>query len=51
MSRARRVSVAEMAVRTTAVELRRLRGQGVLLPGRQRRARLARKPAAVKRAA
>jgi len=51
MSRARRVAVAETAVRTTAVELRRLRGQGVLLPGRKPRARPARKPAAVKRAA
>jgi NTE family protein len=49
MSRARRVAVAETAVRTTAVELRRLRGSDVRLPGRQRRS--ARKPAAVKRAA
>lgn len=51
MSRARRVSVAETAVRTTAVELRRLRGKGVRLPGRKRRTPPARKPAAVKRAA
>jgi NTE family protein len=51
MSRARRVEVAETAVRTTAIELRRLRGEDVLLPGRKRRSRLARKPAAVRRAA
>jgi NTE family protein len=37
MSRARRVAVAETAVRTTAVELRKLRGRDVRLPGRQRR--------------
>lgn len=49
MSRARRVAVAETAVRTTAVELRRLRGKDVLLPGRKRRA--ARRVAAVRRAA
>jgi NTE family protein len=49
MSRARRVTVGETAVRTTALELRRLRGSDVTLPGRKRRA--ARKVAAVKRAA
>ena len=37
MSRGRRVEVAETAVRTTAVELRRLRGSGAMLPGRRRR--------------
>lgn len=51
MSRARRVAVAEMAVRTTAVELRRLRRADITLPTRPRRARAARKPAAVRRAA
>jgi NTE family protein len=51
MSRARRVEVAETAVRTTALELRRLRGQDVPLPGRKPRARPARKPAAARRAA
>jgi NTE family protein len=49
LSRARRVTVGETAVRTTALELRRLRGSDVTLPGRKRRA--ARKVAAVKRAA
>ncbi|MCW2989944.1 MAG: patatin-like phospholipase family protein, partial [Solirubrobacterales bacterium] len=38
MSRARRVAVAETAVRTTAVELRRLRGTDARLPGGKRRA-------------
>lgn len=51
MSRARRVAVAETAVRTTALELRRLRGQDVSLPGRTRLASSTRKPAAAKRAA
>jgi NTE family protein len=51
MSRSRRVAVAETAVRTTAVELRRLRGTGVTLPGRKPRAKPARKRAALKRAA
>ena len=37
MSRERRVEVGETAVRTTAVELRRLRGSDVRLPGRTRR--------------
>ncbi len=39
MSRSRRTAVAETAVRTTAVELRRLRGSDVTLPGRSRRRR------------
>src|SRR6476661_4332635 len=39
MSRSRRVAVAETAVRTTALELRRLRESDVLLPGRSRRTR------------
>jgi NTE family protein len=46
MSRSRRVAVAETAVRTTALELRRLRGTGATLPGRRRRATPARRPAA-----
>lgn len=51
MSRARRVAVAETAVRTTAVELRGLRDEAVTLPGRRRRARSTRRVAAVQRAA
>ena len=50
MSRARRVDTAETALRTTAVELRRLRGTGATLPGGTRRRRpAARQP--VRRAA
>lgn len=37
MSRARRAAVAEMAVRTTGVQLRKLRGTGAVLPRRGRR--------------
>jgi NTE family protein len=51
MSRTRRVAVAETAVRTTAVELRRLRGSAVQLPGRRRRSAAPRKRAAARRAA
>jgi NTE family protein len=36
MSRSRRVAVAETALRTTAVTLRRLRGTDAVLPGRKR---------------
>jgi NTE family protein len=52
MSRSRRIEVTETAVRTTAVELRRLRASDVLLPGRApaKRSRRARSVAA-KRAA
>lgn len=41
MSRSRRVAVSETAVRTTAVELRKLRGSGAVLPGRTKRRRVA----------
>ncbi len=37
MSRSRRAEVAERAVKTTAVELRRLRAKGAVLPGRAAR--------------
>jgi len=37
MSRERRIAVGETAVRTTALELRRLRGTDVRLPGKARR--------------
>lgn len=49
MSRERRVEVGETAVRTTAVELRRLRG--VRLPGKARRAPRKRAKAPTRRAA
>jgi NTE family protein len=39
MSRSRRVAVAETAVRTTAIELGRLRGRDVTLPSRRPRAK------------
>lgn len=51
MNRGRRTEVAEMAVRTTALELRRLRGSDVRLPGRARRAARSRPAAARRRAA
>jgi NTE family protein len=52
MSRDRRVAVGETAVRTTAIELRRLRRNSVRLPGRRRAATAAKRSrAAVKRAA
>jgi NTE family protein len=49
MSRARRVAVAEMAVRSQGLELRRLRNRDVVLPGRV--TRRARKLQPVRRAA
>jgi NTE family protein len=47
MSSQRRVEVMETAMRSTAIELRKLRGKDVALPGKQRRRRAAksRKPA------
>jgi NTE family protein len=52
MSRDRRVAVGETAVRTTAIELRRLRRNSVRLPGRRRAATAAKRSRpAVKRAA
>jgi NTE family protein len=53
MSRARRVETSEMALRTTAVTLRRLRGTGRALPGRapKRKPAPARRPATRRRAA
>lgn len=50
MSRDRRVEVGETALRTTALELRRLRARDVRLPGRARR-RATKRAAGVKRAA
>ena len=46
MSRSCRVAVSETAVRTTAVELRKLRGTGAVLPGRANRRRQKAVPAA-----
>ena len=37
MARGRREQVIEVALRTTALALRELRGTGAVLPGRQRR--------------
>jgi NTE family protein len=51
MSRSRRVAVAETAVRTTALELRRLRASSVRLPTRRRRTTSPRKRATARRAA
>lgn len=51
MSRARRAAVVETAVRTTAVELRRLRRASVRLPGRAGRRPRARVPVAPARRA
>jgi NTE family protein len=51
MSRSRRIAVTETAVRTTGVELRRLRSSAVRLPGRSNRVASAPKRAAARRAA
>jgi hypothetical protein len=42
MARGRRVEVVEMAVRTTALELRRLRGTRQLMPPKSPRRRISR---------
>jgi len=51
MSRARRAQVGDTAVVTAALELRRLRSEGVTLPGRSRSAPKRGRRAAVRRAA